>query len=115
MKLREGNIFRSVCHSVHRRGGGAGWGHVWLGGGICGWGGVCMAGGHAWAPIRLASGRYVSYWNANLFLSQLFAGTRCTIMVSCTRLRDFFWNFMSCSDLAKSILSHVTESFECRL
>ena len=42
-KLRQGNVFTPVFHSVHREG------HVWLGvhtwWGVCVAGGVCMAGG----------------------------------------------------------------------
>ena len=30
MKLRQGNIFTSICHSVHRLGGMPGGGHAWL-------------------------------------------------------------------------------------
>ena len=48
-KLRKGNVFRSVCHSVHWGGGAcmAGEGGAWMGG-MHGWGhvwlGACMAG-----------------------------------------------------------------------
>ena len=59
-KLRQGNIFTGVCHSVHR--GGDGWqggmcggGHVWVCGrgrlawqGVCMVGEACVAGGHVW-------------------------------------------------------------------
>ena len=41
MKLWEGNVFRSVCHSVHMAGEG--------GGGMFGWGkGACVSGGCVW-------------------------------------------------------------------
>ena len=88
-KLGQGYAFTGV----HRGGGGGrawsggvrgwevgvvhGWGDVWLGG-VHGWE-ACMAGGracHACPPdryygygIRSMSGRYVSYWNAFLFLN----------------------------------------------
>ena len=60
-KLGQGNVFTSVCDSVHR--GWCAWrgvcvavgvgGHVWLGGhawpgGMCGWGGHAWPGGRVW-------------------------------------------------------------------
>ena len=58
-KLREGNIFTGVCHSVHV--GVASLGHSWLGVGVCmvrsmrGWG-TCMAGGHTLLGVCMAGG-----------------------------------------------------------
>ena len=81
--LWKGNIFTSVCHSVHRRvcvvtrgcawlmGDVHGcWGHAWLTGGMCGCWGVRGCQG---ASVRSMSRRYTSYWNAFL-LSLLFTG-----------------------------------------
>ena len=55
-KLREGNVFRNLYYSVL-----GGMGHAWLG--VLGW-------NHANTPtpVRLASGKYPSYWNAVLFI-----------------------------------------------
>ena len=57
---REGNIFRSVCHSVHGGGGGGGWTASAPGGRPPE---LTSSGGHC-------SGQYTSYWNAFLFILQ---------------------------------------------
>ena len=44
--LGQGNIFTSVCHSVHG-GGGHAWQGAFMAEGMCGMWGACVAGGHA--------------------------------------------------------------------
>ena len=69
-KLREGNVFTPLCHSVHRLGGGGS-----VQGGLCPRG--CVQGrslsrtgslsGSPPPPRMVTCKRYASYWNAFLF------------------------------------------------
>ena len=75
----QGNIFRSVCHSVHR-GGRVVPAPNFRGGSAPNFGGGCLlqifgggvsgpGGGSPIFGIRSTFGRYASYWNAFLFLN----------------------------------------------
>ena len=69
-EVEEGNVFRGVCQSFCRRTGGGGQG------------GMSIQPGHGTCHIRLASGRYTSYWNA--FLLQIMSSW-CVVLISSER------------------------------
>ena len=68
-----------------------GWGRMWLGGTHG------LRGGHALEPrttaVRLASGRYASYWNTDLLVSTHVVCERLSVMQEQVRLPEFLVHF----------------------
>ena len=88
--LGQGNVFTSVCHSVHRRGLSLcpGWG-VSVKEGLC----------QGEPPRTVKSGRYASYWNAFLFFNNsarfagfsLYSGDKDKFVLSVPGISSYLW------------------------